>query len=156
MQWLRFSLISFAWLSLAFSGEIVSNDSLDESFDPTSLGDWKVLPQTREVIRPIDEELEYRVTNATSQQTEAKTAIGYRVQIFSTSDYLQAIRVDSLARIRWKEKVYLRFDSPYYKIRIGDALQRDAADRLQQSAVKAGYRTAWVIRTEIQRRNDEQ
>lgn len=155
MQWLRFSLISWMWVTIAFSANSAFNDSLNESFDPTSLSDWKVMPRTREVVRPIEEELEDRVANAPSTPEESKTVIGYRVQIFSTSDYLQAIKVDSIARTRWKEKVYMRFDSPYYKIRIGNALQRDAADRLQQEAMKAGYRTAWVVRTEIQRRNDE-
>lgn len=155
MKLLRFSFLSLILISRILQANSALLDTLNESFDPTTLRDWKVIPRTQEIVRPIEEELDDRVLNAQNDPNDSKTEIGYRVQIFSTSDYMQAIKIDSLARLRWKDKVYLRFDSPYYKIRIGNASQRDAADRLQQEAVRAGYRTAWVVRTEIQRRKND-
>ncbi len=149
--WLKFSLLVpalFTAITICAAPNSPA-DSLDESFDPTTLRDWKTLPNTIETIKPIEDELENRLMNASNAPQPPKMEVGYRVQVFSTSDYIRALRVDSLARIRWKQNVYLRFDSPYYKVRIGNARNRDDADQLQRDAIRAGYRNAWVVRTAI-------
>jgi len=155
MQSLRYSLAILLLLpGFGFAAQSTPVDSLNEQFDPTTLRDWKIAPNTIEIVRPIEEELDERVLSGTERAPQPKLEVGYRVQILSTTDYLQALEIDSLARLRWKQNVYMRFDSPYYKIRIGNAVHRDEADRLQQTAVKAGFRTAWVVRTEIERKSD--
>lgn len=156
MRLLLFStLIAFS-VGLAAAPTGAPSDSLDESFDPTTLRDWQTLPRTRERVKPIKEELSELNVNLPEKTANPKAEIGYRVQIFSTPNYLQALKQDSVARTIWKENVYMRFDSPYYKIRIGNERHRDAADRLQQQAFRTGYRTAWVVRTEIEHKPEEE
>ena len=74
---------------------------------------------------------------------------GWRVQIYTSQDYLEAERVEKLADSLFTEEVYLIFDTPNYKIRIGDYLTRDGADQMQRIAIERGFRNAWVIRGEI-------
>lgn len=152
MRLILYNLLFF----LAMSAMATPADSLDERFDPTTLSDWKSMPLTMERVKPLKEEMNKLDLAVPNGLEDSKVQIGYRVQIYSTSDYLQALKMDSLARTIWKEEVYMRFDSPYYKIRIGNERHRDAADRLQQNAFKAGFRTAWVVRTEIEHRPDKE
>lgn len=156
MRLLQFSTLIFFSVSVSAALQGTPADSLDESFDPTTLSDWKTMPRTLERVKPLKEEMNTFNLMAPGDSEEPKVRIGYRVQISSTSDYLQALKLDSLARTIWKEDVYMRFDSPYYKIRVGNEPHRDAAERLQQEAFRAGFRTAWVVRTEIEHKEKDE
>ena len=75
---------------------------------------------------------------------------GYKVQLFSTEDFYLA---DSLYKmcmeIFGKGDVERVFNSPYYKIRVGNCLTREEAEKLLQTAVKAGFKDSWIIRTKV-------
>jgi hypothetical protein len=51
---------------------------------------------------------------------EIETIEGYRVQILATTDLDQANAVKARCLMYFKDKSYLDFFSPYYKVRIGD------------------------------------
>jgi hypothetical protein len=74
---------------------------------------------------------------------------GYRVQLLSTRDGSEARAVRNEALLAFEENVYLSFDDPYYKIRVGDCLSRYDADILQEKANTKGFTQAWVVRTNI-------
>ena len=74
---------------------------------------------------------------------------GYRVQVLATR-YIE--RADSLAKIMKNtinDSVYVDFEAPNYKVRVGDFIDRDSAESLQQDLVQMGYNSAWVLRTRI-------
>ena len=74
---------------------------------------------------------------------------GYRVQVLATR-YIE--RADSLAAIMKNtisDSVYVDFEAPNYKVRVGDFIDRDIAETLQQELVKMGYNSAWILRTRI-------
>ena len=74
---------------------------------------------------------------------------GYRVQVLATR-YIE--RADSLAIIMKNtisDSVYVDFEAPNYKVRVGDFIDRDSAESLQQDLVQMGYNSAWVLRTRI-------
>ena len=74
---------------------------------------------------------------------------GYRVQVLATR-YIE--RADSLALIMKNtinDSVYVDFEAPNYKVRVGDFIDRDSAQSLQQVLVQMGYNSAWVLRTRI-------
>ncbi|MCF7800380.1 MAG: SPOR domain-containing protein [Candidatus Marinimicrobia bacterium] len=156
MRLLLFNTLILFSVAVAVALPETPADSLDESFDPTTLSDWKTMPRTLERVKPRKEEMNTFNLMSPGGIEEPKVRIGYRVQIFITTDYLQALKLDSLARTIWKEEVYMRFDSPYYKIRIGNEPRRDVAERLQQQAFRAGFRTAWVVRTEIEHKEKDE
>ena len=74
---------------------------------------------------------------------------GYRVQVLATR-YIE--RADSLAAIMKNtisDSVYVDFEAPNYKVRVGDFIDRDPAETLQQELVQMGYNSAWILRTRI-------
>ena len=74
---------------------------------------------------------------------------GYRVQVLATR-YIE--RADSLAAIMKNtisDSVYVDFEAPNYKVRVGDFIDRDSAESLQQDLVQMGYNSAWILRSRI-------
>jgi cell division septation protein DedD len=85
------------------------------------------------------------VTPAPASQTP-----GYRVQIFASSDRARAESAAADARQRFVEPVYIEFEAPLYKVRVGDCATRHEADTLKEKAGTQGYDGAWVAETPIQ------
>jgi len=76
--------------------------------------------------------------------------MGWKVQIFSSTDFYQA---DSLFLKAVEDfidqEVVKVFNSPYYKIRVGNCSTREAAEDLMDRALNLKYREAWIIRTPV-------
>ena len=81
---------------------------------------------------------------------------GYRVQLISTRDGEEARAVKRDAVLSFEENVYVAFDNPYYKVRIGDCNSRFAAEILQEKAVEKGFVEAWVVRTQVYKEPQKQ
>ncbi len=77
---------------------------------------------------------------------------GYRVQIFATADEVRAKQVASEARSRFAEPVYVQYEVPLYKVRVGDCVTRGEVDALKERAVALGYDGAWIAETTVQAR----
>lgn len=114
----------------------------DESFDPTTLNEPEVeLPI---LIFPGDT-FQFKDGINVADSTE----MGYRIQVVSTPDYQDAeLVMQELTQIM-KEKVYLSFDPPNHKVRMGNFRFRSEAEKVQKNLTAMGYRTAWIIRTNI-------
>lgn len=85
---------------------------------------------------------------ATSHVTIAapETVQGFRVQIINTNRYDEsaAIRTALLTTFdTWW--VYVMFDSPTYKVRIGDFQSRLEAKRAMELILSKGFSGAWVV-----------
>ena len=74
---------------------------------------------------------------------------GYRIQIFEST-------VSSIARAEAKrfqnilgDSVYIDFEAPLYKLRIGNFVERKKAERAIASIERMGAKDAWIVRTKI-------
>ena len=74
---------------------------------------------------------------------------GYRIQIFEST-------VSSIARAEAKrfqnilgDSVYIDFEAPLYKLRIGNFVERKKAERAIESIKRLGAKDAWIIRAKI-------
>jgi len=75
---------------------------------------------------------------------------GYRIQIAALSNQDEAMDIRKQAMLKFADQeVYLIFDPPYYKIRVGDFLTRYDAEKLQKKAIEMGYKDAWIVRTKV-------
>jgi len=74
---------------------------------------------------------------------------GYRVQVLATRYYERADSLAVLMKNTVSDSVYVDFEAPNYKVRIGDFIDRDSAELLQQELVQMGYNSAWILRTRI-------
>lgn len=143
--WLVFSVL------LIFSPLIAQVDTLgsqDESFDPLKLNEPPMSIYNGALIY----ELFTGLDEGTKTLDTSKVIVvdGYKVQLFSTEDFYLA---DSLYKmcveIFGKGNVEKVFNSPYYKVRVGNCLTREEAEELLQMAVKAGFKDSWIIRTKV-------
>ena len=74
---------------------------------------------------------------------------GYRVQVLATRYFERADSLAVIMKNTVRDSVYVDFEAPNYKVRIGDFINRDSAESLQQDLVQMGYNSAWILRTRI-------
>jgi hypothetical protein len=77
---------------------------------------------------------------------ESSLMQGYRVQIFATGsiDEANAMRLTAVQRIT-EDSIYVMFDPPVYKVRIGDFRTRAEANQKLGAIVALGFADAWVV-----------
>jgi hypothetical protein len=75
-----------------------------------------------------------------------ETIPGFRVQVLSTTEFdtVNAIKL-ALSTLPENLGIYVIFDSPYYKLRVGDFHSRPDANQLLKSLFKLGYADAWIV-----------
>ena len=74
---------------------------------------------------------------------------GYRVQVIAASSEETAVKLAEAARLRFSEKVYVDYEPPYYKVRVGDCITHEDAEALREKAVEMGYSDAFIVETQI-------
>ena len=74
---------------------------------------------------------------------------GYRVQVLATRYFERADSLAVIMKNTVSDSVYVDFEAPNYKVRIGDFIDRNSAESLQQDLVQMGYNSAWILRTRI-------
>ena len=74
---------------------------------------------------------------------------GYRVQVLATRYFERADSLAVLMKNTVSDSVYVDFEAPNYKVRIGDFIERESAESLQQDLVQMGYNSAWILRSRI-------
>ena len=74
---------------------------------------------------------------------------GYRVQVLATRYFERADSFAIIMKNTVSDSVYVDFETPNYKVRIGDFIERESAESLQQDLVQMGYNSAWILRTRI-------
>lgn len=127
--------------------------TMDESFDPLSLNDEDI-SFPREPLPAPRRQLPKQSAGSTTQPPviENKKIDGFRVQIFSTKDLERATRARAIAEEQFRDlglHCYLEFDSPYYKVRIGDFKTREEAEKYRAEIRSRGYPRAWIVKTQI-------
>ncbi len=74
---------------------------------------------------------------------------GYRIQLFSGREREYARFKEVELKVKYPYEVYLIYEAPLYKVRIGDFRSMDIANRFCRQMRKDGYRDAWVIKSPI-------
>lgn len=74
---------------------------------------------------------------------------GFRVQILASKSMTKADSLSELLNTALDDSAYVVYETPNYKVRIGDYVVREDAEKMRQKLQNMGYRSAWVIRTRI-------
>jgi len=120
-------------------------------FDPNKLRDPE--PKWPKIINPINSE---NLSNQDSVSLDPASIIveGFRIQLFATRDRFNAEKFQiDLGKI-YDKKIYVIFEAPNYKVRIGNFIDRNRAEKVRSEFSKKGYPSAWIIRTKIEPIND--
>ncbi len=138
-----------------------------EHFDPMSLDDDDISladiigsessrnRKPEEVSEKEKENPDERAEAAVpSDSTEVRTVemeevSGWRVQIFATENFEAAQQVKEEAIEGFDLPVYVPFETPYYKVRIGNCRTLAQVEEVVRIAKQKGYRTAYGARTKI-------
>ena len=76
---------------------------------------------------------------------------GWRVQIDAYQSMATAEAAAAKARQRFTEPVYVAYEAPFYKVRVGDFLIKDDARHMANRAKAENYAKAWVVEDLVMR-----
>jgi hypothetical protein len=80
-----------------------------------------------------------------------KPTKGYRIQVLNTTDRNQALAAKSkLLTLYPDQKTYLMYTAPYFKIRIGNFVEKSEADDLKKELARMFPTGVFVIPSEIE------
>ena len=78
---------------------------------------------------------------------------GFRIQIFSSSNVDETTGAKNLALEKFAgDSIYVVYDAPVYKLRIGDFATRYEANQRLPEFIEKGYRDAWIVPDRIVQR----
>lgn len=129
-----------------------------ERYDPLELAeDRQVVPsvspnesdilagtvvETAVITEPSDPEWNYL---APLEQIDTLNSQAYRVQILTTKVYGEASAARRVAEEIFDRPVFMDYEVPYFKLRVGNFSDRYEAESYQTKAKAAGYGNAWVV-----------
>jgi len=127
-------------------------------FDPLELPeDSEVIPLTHPKAGDIQGQTAFvEADNAgadtsLSQQTEAVGDIdslnsqSFRVQLLTSKVYGDARYASQVAEEIFDYPVFMDYEVPYFKVRVGSFAERDEAEAYLMRVKSAGYTDAWVV-----------
>jgi len=117
------------------------------SFNPDLLVDPE--PRWPEILNPLSDN-DVKTIASKSLDSNITEIEGFRVQIFATQDRNKADQLQEELALKFDEKIYIIFEAPNYKLRIGDFLDRDDAEILRMRLVSSDFPSSWIVRTRIQ------
>lgn len=117
------------------------------SFNPDILIDPE--PRWPEIMNPLSNN-NYIKSIDKSLDSNITEIEGFRVQVFATQDRGKADILQKELALKFKENIYIIFEAPNYKLRIGDFLDRDKAEILRRELASSNYPSSWILRTKIQ------
>ena len=120
-------------------------------FDPNKLRDPEL--KWPKIINPINSK---NLSNQDSTSLDSASIIveGFRIQLFATRDRFNAEKFQIDFGKIYDKKIYVIFEAPNYKVRIGNFIDRNRAEKVRSEFSKKGYPSAWIIRTKIEPIND--
>ena len=124
-----------------------SQDQKKVNFDPDKLKDPE--PRWPKVVSPFS--LDTRELKLAGNSDSSQIIIeGFRVQVLATSSQENADRLRDELAIEYGKDIYIVFDAPNYKVRIGNFIDRRLAEKLRLELINKGYPSSWIIRTRIE------
>ena len=113
----------------------------EKTFDPSDYDENVNIIKEEEKRRQIIEEVELNYSTAIPE-----TIPGFRVQILLTQDIEHAQQTkENITTLLIEEWVYIVYDSPNYKVRVGDFTDRSSANQLGKKLIDAGYKNSWIV-----------
>ena len=90
------------------------------------------------------------ITNKVSIDSTQFIIEGYRVQILATKQLVNAEKLQKDLSSILNQKIYIVFEAPNYKVRVGNFIDRSKAENFRKNLIKEGYQSSWIIRTRIE------
>jgi len=112
---------------------------------PSDFSDRK--PDLPNVILPNLNDENYDYSSSINMEKLVK---GYRIQVMISENQEDLIEVKNNLEKIIKEKIYIQFELPNYKLRVGNFSNRKKAELYLSKIIRLGYKSAWIIPTLIE------
>lgn len=132
-------------LFILFSTLLVAQDKKIK-FDPNKLIDPE--PKWPLISSPLNSQNLFN--DKVSIDSTQIVIEGYRVQILATKQLAKAEKLQKDLSGILNQKIYIVFEAPNYKVRVGNFIDRNKAEIFRQNIIKEGYESSWIIRTRIE------
>ncbi len=145
------SVSQFGWKEGPVTGKKESSGFV-EDFDPLTLNDDDILIDPVDRSEQSESTIQSQLNEVPSEQeaTDKEMVQGYRIQLLVSRDEERAIEEKKKAIFQFPEVgVYMIFETPYYKIRIGDCQSEKEAEQLKNEAIKKGFNDAWQVPSKV-------
>lgn len=96
-------------------------------------------------VEPEQEDSVYQLIEDIPDEIDSLNSQAYRVQIFSSKKFGESRQAKIVAEEIFDRPVFLDYEVPYYKIRVGNFSNREKAEEYQQRAKSSGFKNAWVV-----------
>ena len=138
---------------LLFTGYLSAQDSLFW-FDMNSVRD--PVPKTPKILDKIFGTSQFGLLDSL-KNIRITTQEGYRLQIFESSSVEETNRTLRKFERSLKDSVYMVFEAPLYKLRLGNFVTKKEAEKQKANLNKKGYKNIWIVRSRIEqsRKNSE-
>ncbi len=138
------------------SEKVIEGNDVDSNFDFTRYSSVIVIDTTQpKSVNQTDQKDEiwfgYNQDKISDRDSLTKMkSQGYRVQVLVTDDLDEANKVKSEIYFITNQKyVYISFEPPFYKVKVGDYLQMSDANNLQFKLNQLGFSESKVISDEV-------
>ena len=130
---------------LLFTGSLSAQDSLFW-FDMNSVRD--PVPKTPKILDKIFGTSQFGLLDSL-KNIRITTQEGYRLQIFESSSVEETNRTLRKFERSLKDSVYMVFEAPLYKLRLGNFVTKKEAEKQKENLKKKGYKNIWIVRSRI-------
>ena len=130
---------------ILFSTLLIAQDK-KINFNPDKLID----PEPRWPIISSSLNNENLLTNKNSIDSTQFIIEGFRVQILATKELAKAEQLQKNLSNILNQKIYIVFEAPNYKVRVGNFIDRNKAEVFRKNILNKGYTSSWIIRTRIE------
>ncbi len=131
---------------LLFTGCLLAQDSLFW-FDMNSVRD--PVPKTPKILDKIFGTSQFGLLDSL-KNIRITTQEGYRLQIFESSSVEETNRTLQKFERSLKDSVYMVFEAPLYKLRLGNFVTKKEAEKQKTNLNKKGYKNIWIVRSRIE------
>ena len=131
---------------LVLASSLCLSQTGKDKFDPSKLKNPE--PRWPKIISPLMVDSQWVKTDTPDS---AQVIIeGFRVQMLATGDRGKAENLKNELFLNYVDDIYVVFEAPNYKVRMGNFIDRKNAEKFRQILVNSGYPSAWIIRTRIE------
>lgn len=134
--------------------EITNKNGNNENFDLTPYRATFDVEGKAKATKPEMPDVWYNYKTKAGSDTSAPQIVGqvngYRVQVFSTDNLEEADSIRTELYLETNQKaIYIAFEPPFYKVKVGDFLKISEARDLRFKLNQIGYTEARVINDKI-------
>jgi hypothetical protein len=115
-------------------------DKYEKTFNPSEYDEAE-----ETVNAKLNDKKKNLLSTSDTDLKEPEIISGFRIQLLMTPEIDQANKLKIEVTPLLNDLVYVIFDAPYYKVRVGDCKNRTTANQLLKFFIERGYKNAWIV-----------